>query len=151
MYEPELVLNTKTGKFEKCHVGEGCRLHFHNEAVKKELSKYNNSMRASGDTEVRNQVGWATSLMGGAVGGLTSIAVASTVTALSILPLLGVLAVATVGAGLLTFAGTHLYYAIKNRFTARKIKHLAEQEASRQKIEDANDDITSIEEYNEGI
>lgn len=147
--QPEKVLNIKTGQYENCHVGEGCRLHVHPEELKRKLYKTRDSLDVASDTENNWMIAKVMAPVGGAVTGLAAMGVMSLPGLLSVplLPALGIIGIAAVAGGILTALGFMVYSGIRKNVEKQKIKKLEEQQAIAQAKADAEDDITSIAEY----
>lgn len=144
--EPEQVLNMKTGQYENCHVGQGCRLHFHQEEFNQKMEKTRDSLSIASDTENNWTIAKVMSPVGGAVAGIVSTPILAA-TAIPLLPALGLVGVVAVAGGLLTAAGFMVFSAIRKNIMKQKLKTLEKQQAIAKAKEDAEDDITSIEEY----
>lgn len=147
--EPEQVLNMKTGQYENCHVGQGCRLHFHQEEFNQKMEKTRDSLSIASDTENNWTIAKIMSPVGGAVAGLATIGVLSVPALVSVplLPAIGIIGIVAVAGGALTAAGFMVFSAIRKNIMKQKLKTLEKQQAIAKVKEDAEDNITSIEEY----
>ena len=147
--QPEQVLNIKTGQYENCHVGEGCRLHVHPDELKRKMTKTRDSLSISSDHENNWMIAKVMAPVGGAVTGLAAMGAMSLpgLLAVPLMPALGIIGIATVAGGILTAVGFMLYSAIRKKIDKQKLKKLEAQELLAKQKEDAEDDITSIAEY----